>query len=104
MYYSGCSTGGAQGFALAQYHPELYDGIFAGSPGNYWDHLTFGGVAAHCSLTYSFSSFMLDGTLRLIVASSALSVVLQSRQAIGLRFTVQSGRYGKAFGQHLTHQ
>lgn len=32
MYYSGCSTGGAQGFALAQYHPELFDGIFAGSP------------------------------------------------------------------------
>ncbi|KIX92482.1 uncharacterized protein Z520_11802 [Fonsecaea multimorphosa CBS 102226] len=38
-YYSGCSTGGAQGFALAQYHPELFDGIFAGSPGNWYSHL-----------------------------------------------------------------
>ncbi|KAI1335793.1 tannase and feruloyl esterase [Xylariaceae sp. FL0016] len=40
MYYNGCSTGGAQGFALAQYHPELFDGIFAGAPGNYYDQLT----------------------------------------------------------------
>lgn len=38
-YYSGCSTGGAQGFALAQYHPNLFDGIYAGSPGNWYSHL-----------------------------------------------------------------
>jgi feruloyl esterase len=39
MYYAGCSTGGAQGFALAQYHPDIFDGIFAGSPGNWYSHL-----------------------------------------------------------------
>ncbi|KAL0571964.1 hypothetical protein V5O48_009990 [Marasmius crinis-equi] len=38
-YYVGCSTGGAQGFALAQYHPEVFDGIIAGSPGNWYSHL-----------------------------------------------------------------
>ncbi len=38
-YYDGCSTGGAQGFALAQYHPDLFDGIVAGSPGNWSSHL-----------------------------------------------------------------
>jgi feruloyl esterase len=38
-YYDGCSTGGAQGFALAQLHPELFDGIYAGSPGNWYSHL-----------------------------------------------------------------
>lgn len=38
-YYYGCSTGGAQGLALAQYHPELFDGIYAGSPGNWYSHL-----------------------------------------------------------------
>ncbi|KAI1411947.1 feruloyl esterase [Hypoxylon sp. FL1857] len=38
-YYEGCSTGGAQGFALAQFHPELFDGIIAGSPGNWYSHL-----------------------------------------------------------------
>jgi pimeloyl-ACP methyl ester carboxylesterase len=38
-YYDGCSTGGAQGFALAQYHPDLFDGIVAGSPGNWYSHL-----------------------------------------------------------------
>ncbi|RFU35283.1 hypothetical protein B7463_g1032, partial [Scytalidium lignicola] len=38
-YYDGCSTGGAQGFALAQFYPDLFDGIYAGSPGNWYSHL-----------------------------------------------------------------
>ncbi|KAI1867801.1 uncharacterized protein JN550_006942 [Neoarthrinium moseri] len=39
-YYVGCSTGGAQGFALAQFHPTLFDGIVAGCPGNWYSHLS----------------------------------------------------------------
>lgn len=38
-FYDGCSTGGAQGMALAQYHPDLFDGINAGCPGNWYSHL-----------------------------------------------------------------
>ncbi|KAK7565291.1 tannase and feruloyl esterase [Phyllosticta paracitricarpa] len=38
-YFAGCSTGGGQGFALSQRHPELFDGIYAGSPGNWYSHL-----------------------------------------------------------------
>ena len=38
-YYYGCSTGGAQGYALAQFYPEMFDGIYAGSPGNWYSHL-----------------------------------------------------------------
>lgn len=38
-FYNGCSTGGAQGMALAQFHPELFDGIVAGCPGNWYSHL-----------------------------------------------------------------
>ena len=38
-YFSGCSTGGAQGYALAQYHPDLFDGIIAGCAGNWYTHL-----------------------------------------------------------------
>ncbi|KAI1075898.1 feruloyl esterase [Whalleya microplaca] len=38
-YYQGCSTGGAQGYALAQFHPDLFDGIVAGCPGNWYSHL-----------------------------------------------------------------
>ena len=38
-YYIGCSTGGGQGYALAQYHPEIFDGISASCPGNWYSHL-----------------------------------------------------------------
>ncbi|RDW87367.1 hypothetical protein BP5796_03061 [Coleophoma crateriformis] len=38
-YYSGCSTGGGQAYALALYHPTLFDGISAGSPGNDYANL-----------------------------------------------------------------
>lgn len=38
-YFRGCSTGGAQAFALAQYHPSLFDGIDASCPGNWYSRL-----------------------------------------------------------------
>ncbi|PLB46095.1 putative feruloyl esterase B precursor [Aspergillus steynii IBT 23096] len=39
IYYEGCSTGGAQGFAAAEFHPDLFDGIVASCPGNWYSHL-----------------------------------------------------------------
>ncbi|KAK0975347.1 hypothetical protein LTS01_013893 [Friedmanniomyces endolithicus] len=55
-YYDGCSTGGAQGFALAQLHPELFDGIYAGSPGNWYSHLalTFLWNAQHTNTSATY--------------------------------------------------
>lgn len=38
-YYRSCSTGGAQGFSLAEFHPDLFDGIIAGCPGNWFTHI-----------------------------------------------------------------
>jgi len=38
-YYRGCSAGGAQGFSLAEFHPDLFDGIISGCPANWFTHL-----------------------------------------------------------------
>lgn len=33
-YYSGCSTGGHQGYSAVQHYPDVFDGVVAGAPGN----------------------------------------------------------------------
>ncbi|KAJ7842251.1 Tannase/feruloyl esterase [Mycena olivaceomarginata] len=38
-YYLGCSTGGRQGWKIAQEFPDVFDGIVAGSPAFAWDNL-----------------------------------------------------------------
>lgn len=38
-YYFGCSTGGRQGLKAIQDHPELFDGVIAGSAANDLNHL-----------------------------------------------------------------
>ncbi|KAG5655154.1 hypothetical protein KAF25_001927 [Fusarium avenaceum] len=35
-YYRGCSAGGAQGFSLAEFYPDLFDGVIAGGPVNWF--------------------------------------------------------------------
>jgi hypothetical protein len=36
-YWTGCSTGGRQGWIMAQNHPEEYDGLLTGAPAFNWD-------------------------------------------------------------------
>lgn len=36
-YWTGCSTGGRQGWIMAQRHPEQYDGLVTGAPAFNWD-------------------------------------------------------------------
>ncbi|KAK7946682.1 esterase [Apiospora aurea] len=69
-YYAGCSTGGAQGFALAQYHPELFDGIIAGCPGNWYSHL---------ALSFLWNSQKTQGSSHL--PPSALDLITKSALA-----------------------
>ena len=43
-YWSGCSTGGRQGMQMAQFHPELFDGILAGAPAFNWNRFIPGSI------------------------------------------------------------
>jgi hypothetical protein len=44
MYWNGCSTGGRQGFQMAQFHPGLLDGILAGSAVMQWNRFIPGAI------------------------------------------------------------
>jgi feruloyl esterase len=41
-YWNGCSTGGRQGMQMAQFHPELFDGILVGAPAFNWNRFIIG--------------------------------------------------------------
>lgn len=69
-YYQGCSTGGAQGFALAQYHPELFDGIIAGCPGNWYSHLILSFLWNHI---HARDAFLEQDTLNFIANATVKS-------------------------------
>ena len=38
-YYSGCSTGGRQGLKEIELYPESFDGVLAGAPAWWTNHL-----------------------------------------------------------------
>ena len=40
-YFEGCSNGGRQAMMMAQNYPELFDGIVAGAPSNWYPDLLF---------------------------------------------------------------
>jgi tannase/feruloyl esterase len=44
VYWNGCSTGGRQGFQMAQFHPELLDGILVGSAVMQWNRFIPGSI------------------------------------------------------------
>lgn len=69
-YYIGCSTGGAQGFALAQYHPELFDGIIAGCPGNWYSHLALSFLWNSQKAPVNTSSYLNQATLNTLQAAA----------------------------------
>jgi hypothetical protein len=61
-YYRGCSAGGAQGFSLAEFYPDLFDGVIAGGPVNWFtgNMLSFlhGAQQANvCCPSHSLSQF-----------------------------------------------
>ncbi|KAH7141892.1 Tannase/feruloyl esterase [Dactylonectria macrodidyma] len=54
-YYTGCSTGGRQGYFAVQHYPEDFDGVMANapaiftprvSPGDFWPYLVMGNIVA----------------------------------------------------------
>lgn len=49
-YWDGCSTGGRQGYAVAQNWPEEYDGYLNGAPAMFWTRLT--GSQMHNHVVY----------------------------------------------------
>ncbi|CAI6084262.1 unnamed protein product [Clonostachys chloroleuca] len=67
-YYRGCSAGGAQGFSLAEFHPDLFDGVIAGCPANWFTRLILG-FLWNSQQASTNATFLSDSVLEFIQAS-----------------------------------
>lgn len=98
-YWDGCSTGGREGLALAEYYPGLYDGVVANAPAIQWNDFTMaqmwpfvvqnveGYTALPCELAWVVSSLVeacdgLDGLVDGIISAPALCT-LQAQSLVG---------------------
>jgi hypothetical protein len=69
-YYSGCSTGGRQGLALAQRFPGDYDGIVAGAPAYYWPELNAYGAEFYRNLMTTPGAWVSPAKLAMVNKAS----------------------------------
>lgn len=101
-YWIGCSTGGRQGLALAEYYPGLYDGIVANAPAAQWNDFTMaqmwplvvqtveGYTAPPCELAWVRRRLIaacdaLDGLVDGTISAPALCT-LQAQALVGQRY------------------
>jgi hypothetical protein len=74
-YWTGCSTGGRQGWIMAQRHPEEYDGLLTGAPAFNWDRFIpaelWGEVVMNQEVRAPISSVKLTAVTNAAVAACA---------------------------------
>lgn len=71
-YFYGCSTGGHQGYAQIQKHPEDFDGVIAGAPGNNRVRLNAG------FLWHFLANHTRDGGTSTILPASKLPMITRA--------------------------
>ncbi len=69
-YYTGCSTGGRQGLALAQRFPQDYDGIVVGAPAYDWPRLLAFDAIKYTSLLKDPARWLSPAKLDLLQGAS----------------------------------
>jgi feruloyl esterase len=67
-YFRGCSAGGGQGLSLAEFYPDLFDGVIAGCSANWFTHLMLS-FLWNANHTDTDSTRLSDSTLDFIQAS-----------------------------------
>ena len=74
-YWTGCSTGGRQGWIMAQRHPEEYDGLVTGAPAFNWDRFIpaelWGEVVTNQEVGHPISPAKLTAVTNAAVAACA---------------------------------
>ena len=74
-YWTGCSTGGRQGWIMIQRHPEEYDGLLTGAPAFNWDRFIpaelWGEVVMNKEVGAPISSAKLTAVTNAAVAACA---------------------------------
>jgi hypothetical protein len=69
-YWTGCSTGGRQGWEEAQRFPEDYDGVLAGSPAINWDRLVAAQLWPQVAMNVRLGGPITQGKLSAVKAAT----------------------------------
>lgn len=112
-YWVGCSTGGRQGLALAEYYPGLYDGIVANAPAVQWNDFTMaqmwpfvvqnveGYTAPPCELAWVVNNLIeacdgLDGLVDGLISAPALCS-LEAQSLVGKSYVCEDDGSARTF-------
>jgi hypothetical protein len=72
-YWEGCSTGGRQGYAVAQNAPSEYDGYLNGAPAQHWTRLTGSQLHGQVAVQRDLGGVPLTGAQLTLVSAAAVS-------------------------------
>lgn len=92
-YWEGCSTGGRQGYKMAQEHPEHYDGYLNGAPAFNWTRFITNELYPQVVMQRDLGASMAPDKINFVSAAAVSACDVVGGQHLGFILDTASCRY-----------